>query len=53
VITHKGRVAGELSTGDELLGTELMFSGVFNELTPEQIAAVCSCLVFSEKVLVA
>jgi superfamily II RNA helicase len=31
-------------------GTELMFSGVFNELAPEQIVALCSCLVFEEKV---
>ncbi len=27
-----------------------MFSGVFNELAPEQIVALCSCLVFEEKV---
>jgi len=49
VIDLKGRVACEISTGDELLATELIFSGVFNDLTPEQIAALCSCLVFEEK----
>ena len=32
--------------------TELIFSGVFSELGPEQIVALCSCLVFEERVLV-
>ena len=50
VIDVKGRVACEISTCDELLGTELMFGGVFNELTPEQTVALASCLVFEEKV---
>ena len=50
VIDLKGRVACEVSTCDELLATELMFSGVFNDLTPEQTVALCSCLVFEEKV---
>lgn len=50
IIEVKGRVACEISTGDELLLTELMFSGAFNELTPEQVAALLSCLVFQEKV---
>jgi len=49
VIDLKGRVACEVSTGDELLVTELMFSGMFNELEPEQIVALCSSLVFDEK----
>ena len=30
--------------------TEMMFNGVFNEMTPEAIAALLSCLVFQEKV---
>ena len=50
VVSHKGRVACEISTGDELLLTELIFNGVFNDLTPEQSAALCSCFVFQEKV---
>jgi ATP-dependent RNA helicase DOB1 len=33
VIELKGRVACEVSTGDELLLTELIFNGVFNDLT--------------------
>jgi len=50
IVDMKGRVACEISTGDELLLTELIFNGVFNTLTPEQCAALLSCFVFSEKV---
>lgn len=46
----KGRVACEISTGDELLLTELIFNGAFNTLLPEQCASLLSCFVFSEKV---
>ncbi|KZO90651.1 antiviral helicase [Calocera viscosa TUFC12733] len=49
VVDVKGRVACEISSGDELLLTEMIFNGVFNTLTPEQCAAVLSCFVFSEK----
>lgn len=49
VVEMKGRVACEISTGDELLLTELIFHGVFNDLSPEQCAALCSCFVFDEK----
>lgn len=52
VIEMKGRVACEISTGDELLLTEMIFNGVFNPLLPEQCAALLSCFVFSEKVRV-
>jgi ATP-dependent RNA helicase DOB1 len=50
IVDVKGRVACEISTGDELLLTELIFNGVFNTLTPEQCAALLSCFVFDEKV---
>jgi ATP-dependent RNA helicase DOB1 len=50
VIETKGRVACEISTGDELLLTELIFSGTFNSLEPEHCAALLSCFVFDEKV---
>lgn len=50
VVQMKGRVACEISTGDELLITELIFSGLFNPLTPEQAAALLSVFVFQEKV---
>lgn len=50
VVEQKGRVACEISSGDELLLTEMVFNGVFNELTPQQVAALLSCFVFDEKV---
>lgn len=49
VIELKGRVACEISSGDELLLTEMMFNGVFNDLNVEQIVAIMSCFVFQEK----
>jgi superfamily II RNA helicase len=48
VITNKGRVACEVSTCDELVGTELLYSSIFNTLDVKQLAALCSCLVFDE-----
>lgn len=50
IVDMKGRVACEISTGDELLLTELIFNGVFNQLSPEQSAGLLSCFVFTEKV---
>ncbi|GAK63313.1 antiviral helicase [Moesziomyces antarcticus] len=49
VVEKKGRVACEISTGDELLLTEMIFNGVFNDLEPAQCAALLSCFVFGEK----
>ncbi|KAJ3214758.1 ATP-dependent RNA helicase mtr4, partial [Clydaea vesicula] len=50
VIEMKGRVACEISSGGfELLLTEMMFQGVFNELSAEQCAALLSCFTFTEK----
>jgi superfamily II RNA helicase len=43
-------VACEISSGDELLLTELIFNGAFNDLTVEQEVALLSCFVFQEKV---
>ena len=37
----KGRIACELDAGDELLVTEMIVAGVFNDLTPQQVAC-CS-----------
>ena len=50
VIEMKGRVACEISSGDELLLTELIFNGAFNELSVEQQVALLSCFVFQERV---
>lgn len=53
IVDMKGRVACEISSGDELLLTELIFNGAFNTLEPEQCAALLSCFVFADKVCVA
>lgn len=45
----KGRAACYIDTGDELLATELMFNGVFNELDHHQVASLASCFVPCEK----
>ncbi|CAF0782847.1 unnamed protein product [Didymodactylos carnosus] len=49
VIDMKGRVACEIDTGDELVLTELLFNGVFNDLNVSQACALLSCFVFQEK----
>ncbi|KAE8353908.1 rRNA-processing arch domain-containing protein [Aspergillus coremiiformis] len=49
VVQLKARVACEISTGDELMLSELLFNGFFNNLTPEQAASVLSVFVFEEK----
>jgi ATP-dependent RNA helicase DOB1 len=45
VVEVKGRVACEISAGDELLMTEMIFRGAFAELTPQQVVALLSCFV--------
>ena len=50
VIEMKGRVACEISAGDELLLTEMMFQGAFNDLTVEQTVTLLSCFTWQEKV---
>ncbi|KAF2142553.1 uncharacterized protein K452DRAFT_318154 [Aplosporella prunicola CBS 121167] len=49
VVQIKARVACQISTGDELVLSELLFNGFFNELTPEVAAATLSCFIFEEK----
>ena len=49
VVTLKGRVACEISSGDALVLTELIFQGVFTGLTTKQAVALASCFVFDEK----
>lgn len=44
----KGKVAASVSAADELLTTELIFSGFFGQLDPLQMAAVLSCLVYTD-----
>lgn len=47
VIQRKGRVACEITTDDEseLLLTELLFRGTLNDMEPEMVCALLSCLV--------
>lgn len=49
VIELKGRVACEISSADELLLTEMVFNGVFNDLNADQTVSILSCFVFQEK----
>ncbi|EPB71018.1 DSHCT domain protein [Ancylostoma ceylanicum] len=46
IITEKGRCACELSAADELMLTEMLYGGVFTDLSPPQLAALLSCFVF-------
>ncbi|KAL0337166.1 UNVERIFIED_CONTAM: DExH-box ATP-dependent RNA helicase DExH10 [Sesamum calycinum] len=45
VVQLKGRAACLIDTGDELLVTELMFNGTFNDLDHHQVAALASCFI--------
>ncbi|CAG8432887.1 4716_t:CDS:10 [Diversispora eburnea] len=48
VVEFKGRVACEITSGDELVLTELLLNGIFNDLTPQKSAALLSCFVCDE-----
>ena len=50
VIQTKGRTACEINTANELVVVELMFLGVFNDLSVEQCMSLLSCLTFDERV---
>jgi ATP-dependent RNA helicase DOB1 len=50
LVTSKGRVAADLASGhDELVLAELLLGGAFSDLSPDQLVALCSCFVWSEK----
>jgi ATP-dependent RNA helicase DOB1 len=49
VIQRKGRTACEISTADELLMTEMIFNGQFNDLSVNETVALLSCLINTEK----
>ncbi|GLJ10341.1 hypothetical protein SUGI_0126470 [Cryptomeria japonica] len=49
VVQLKGRAACFIDTGDELLATELMFNGIFNELDHHQVASLASCFIPCDK----
>jgi len=50
VIQMKGRTACEINTANELVVVELIFCGVFNDLTVEQSVSLLSCMTFDEKI---
>lgn len=53
LVTAKGRLAAELNVGhDELVLTELILGGAFADLSPDALAALCSCFVWSERATV-
>lgn len=49
VVTLKGRAAAEIDTADELVTTELLFSGVLKNLEIPKMLALISCLVPVER----
>jgi ATP-dependent RNA helicase DOB1 len=50
LVTAKGRLSAELASGhDELVLAELLLGGAFADLSPDQLVALCSCFVWSEK----
>jgi ATP-dependent RNA helicase DOB1 len=48
VLSAKGRFACELTVGDEIILTDMVFDGTFNDLATEQIVGMLSCFVFQE-----
>lgn len=49
IVSTKGKTAAEISTGDELVMCELIFSGAFGSLSPGQVAALASCFIWREQ----
>eukprot|EP00180_Rhodochaete_pulchella_P002119 Plantae.Rhodophyta-Rhodochaete_pulchella.ctg32048.p1 GENE.Plantae.Rhodophyta-Rhodochaete_pulchella.ctg32048~~Plantae.Rhodophyta-Rhodochaete_pulchella.ctg32048.p1 ORF type:complete len:521 (+),score=98.02 Plantae.Rhodophyta-Rhodochaete_pulchella.ctg32048:46-1563(+) len=49
IVEVKGRTACEINTADELVVTELMFNGSFNEMEPAVLVALLSCFVYDER----
>jgi len=48
VPTLKGKVACSISATDEIMITEMIFSGLFNDLDAMQTAALLSCLIYTD-----
>jgi ATP-dependent RNA helicase DOB1 len=49
VIQTKGRTACEINTANELVVVELIFTGVFNDLSVEQCCSLLSCMTYDER----
>jgi ATP-dependent RNA helicase DOB1 len=50
VLTTKGQFACQLNTADELMVTDMIFEGVFNDISVEHSVALLSCFVHQEPV---
>ncbi|KAL0213074.1 hypothetical protein RCL1_006700 [Eukaryota sp. TZLM3-RCL] len=48
-ITTKGRIAAEISTGDELVLSALMLDGTLSNLSGPEVCAILSCFVNEER----
>jgi ATP-dependent RNA helicase DOB1 len=48
IIEMKGKVACEISACDEIILTEILMSGLFQETTPHEAVALLTVLVFDE-----
>lgn len=48
LILEKGKIACEISSGDELILTEMIFNGDFSGMSVEDAVSLLSCFVFEE-----
>lgn len=48
VPTLKGKVACSISASDEIMITEMLFSGLFQDIDALQTAAILSCLIYTD-----
>ncbi|KAJ6238352.1 exosome RNA helicase mtr4 [Anaeramoeba flamelloides] len=49
IISEKGRTACEISSGNELIITELLYQGVFNDINIYQLTSLLSCFLHKER----
>jgi ATP-dependent RNA helicase DOB1 len=47
-VTRKGQVACQISTSDEILLTEMLFNGSFNNIEPNYLCSMLSCFLVNE-----
>ncbi len=47
-VNQKGQVACLISTSDEIILTEMLYKGEFNDLDPATLAAMLSCFMVNE-----
>jgi len=48
IVELKGKVACEVSACDEIIITELLFTGIFQDINPPEIAALLTSLIYDE-----